>query len=127
MDRRAFVSGIALAAAAPLAAQERATSETGLMTGTTQNIGGAFIIGQEPEVPLEKRREQYAICQERGHRRTVDPNIGPLNAVPAIGTFYLPHAPVPYPNIGEGDWATCWHCKTRYRFVTKMEEDGAPA
>ena len=98
MDRRDVLAGIAVAA-------------------ITSPVMGQMTI-------TERLRAQYEICKVRGHRPTQWGNehtmtLGNLHLIPD-------GPPKPYPYLGEGDWQTCWDCKTTYRFVTTIEEKDTP-
>lgn len=88
-----------------------------LIAGVVAAVVVPPVTGQSSE------QQQYAICKERGHTPT---QWGNTHMGFTTGNFIaIPDGPSKaYPNVGEGEWSTCWHCKTRYRFVTTMEEEG---
>jgi len=120
MNRRELIAGAAaVAAAAPLAAQTSTSAEA---------TGQYAIVGQaQPEVSPEERTRQYEICKLRGHMPTNPGNAGSMAyASPAIFIAVPPGPAMVYPNVGAGAWQECWYCKTRWRFVTTMEEENKP-
>jgi uncharacterized Zn-finger protein len=74
---------------------------------------------------IEELRKQYELCEVRGHQATVFSEPTVLCSY-GDSTFEANHPAPAYPNIGATGWKVCWHCKTRYRFVTTMEEEGRP-
>ena len=129
MNRRELIAGAGMAAmAAPLIAQEgSATAAPTLPTGISVTANSLLVNSQKRVIPPEEKRAQYAICKERGHRPTIygnDPGI--FLATPAVFIAIPDAPPKPYPQVGESEWQTCWYCGARWRFVTKMEEEGAP-
>jgi hypothetical protein len=89
--------------------------------------GIAAAISVPPEMTITDRlRAQYEICKVRGHRPTIWGNVNPLVTF-SLGYMVISDGPPPiYPNVGEGQWQTCWDCKTVYRFNTTIEEKDTP-
>lgn len=123
MNRRELITSMAVAAVAvPIAAQE-----TGVLNINGVTTNAVVVVGPDlPPTSPEELRKQFAICAVRGHRPTCSGSNIFAAPVYAIQTITLDSGPAPYPNVGAGEWNICWHCKTRYRFVTTMEESGKP-
>lgn len=131
MNRRELIAaGVAAAVGVPAAAQQSWKIECTPENCLTTNLSPfgptpeANILGGTHALSAEEKAQQYALCQERGHTPTI---FAPtFQATYATGIIQQDHRPAVYPNLGSGEWQTCWYCKTRYRFVTTMEEEGKP-
>jgi hypothetical protein len=119
MNRREMIIGAsALGAALPAQGQFSTTGTTSLLHADPR----------PPEPIPEEKSKQYAICLQRGHRPTIagynpyEVSIGGMYVQPA--TLDRPESP--YGQIGSTRWEECFYCKTRWRFVTTMEEENKP-
>lgn len=107
MNRReVMTAGVVAAVASTLGAQIETNCPTGLICSEAD----------------QARRKQRLVCSERGHTPTVFGNSHGLEATTMIFRSIPDRAQGPYPQCGPSEWQTCWYCKTRYRFVTTLEE-----
>ena len=135
MNRRELITGAtAIVVGTPLIAQEpkchNLVPSAAVCDNPDRAVSGSTTTTwvAQPEVPVEKRKERYLICKERGHRPTVWGNLHSWtsNTLNSVFVAVSDGPPKTYPNVGEGEWTECWDCKTRYRFVTTMEEENTP-
>lgn len=108
MKRSTFLG---MAGAGFVAAQSAVTSNT-LIVGS-----GAKLSRRDPAT----RKREYEICKVRGHVPTIEGN-GHFETVNTIYVSVPDKAARAYEDHIEGPWRECFHCGTRYRFVTNIEE-----
>ena len=93
------------------------------MTGVPAQALGFLGSAESAAAPsADDRRQQYEICKVRGHVATILGNMHGATGTLATLNLTADGPARKYTTVEEGAWETCFHCGTRYRWVSRLEE-----